>query len=285
VTFDASKSKAGSAAIQSYTFTFGDGTPAVTSAVPTVAHTFTTMGAYAVSVVVTDVDGTNATAAIPSFTVGKLTPGPSGGSKVGTTGLQIQVAIMDDHHHSGAAGTKPKTWCSSPGVQQIGPGITSGTAPILFYGSAESGGCGSGWDTPGVWIKNPTGAAVTVDLNVTVGATTPSATNAGNHSGSWSLWSPVTLQPGQSVIFAENGVNNFDPGDTNIAGEIGADPSLCAIPSPAVPVINVIVNGKTVPVKDSAKVLNTGGADSAGCRVPSPGSATRSDESVDWQNP
>ena len=38
-------------------------------------------------------------------------------------------------------------------------GWTSGTAPVLFYGSSDNNsGCASGWDTPGIWIKNPTGA-------------------------------------------------------------------------------------------------------------------------------
>ena len=215
----------------------------------------------------------------------------AGGVPIGGTGLQMQVAIMDDHHHSGSTGTKPSPWCS--GAEMVGPGSASGTTPILFYGGADNdAGCSAtGWDTPGVWIKNPTGVAVTVDLSVSVPASPQTTnaqgqvTNAGNHAGRWSLWSPVTLQPGQSVIFAQTGSNNFDPGDTNHAGKIGADPAWCSVPSKSVPTITVTVNGAQVPVADSNQILNTGGVDSAGCVIPSADSATRSDESVPWQNP
>ena len=291
VTFDAAKSTPGSAAIATYTFDFGDGSAPVTTTAPTtsVTHTYAQIGVYKVTLVVTDVDGGAATSNIAAYSIGSITPGKPGGSNVGTTGLQIQVALMDDHHHAGSA-SQPSPWCS--GAQLIGPGATSGSAPILFYGSSDgNSGCASGWDTPGVWIKNPTGAVVTVDLQVSVPSSAQQVnslgqvTNAGNNGGSWKLWSPVTLQPNQSVIFAQTGSNNFDPADTNNAGQIGADPAWCAAPSPSVPTIDVIVNGKSVPVKDTARVLNGGGVDPAGCKTPSAGSATRSNESVPWQNP
>jgi hypothetical protein len=273
VTFDALKSTPGSTAIASYTFDFGDGSAPVTTTAPTTVttHTYAQVGLYKVTLTVTDIDGGAAIAAINAYSIGTITPPKPGGSNVGTTGLQIQVGIMDDHHHAGSV-SKPSPWCS--GAELIGPANPFGTLPVLFYGGSDgNSGCGSGWDTPGIWIKNPTGATTTVDLKVTVG------------SHSWSLWSPVTLQPNQSVIFAQTGSNNFDPADTYAAGTIGSDPILCLTPSSDIPVINVIVNGKTVPVKDPAKVINTGGVDAAGCISPSPGSATRSNESLPWQNP
>jgi hypothetical protein len=57
VTFDGTRSSDRDGAIVSYTFTFGDGT-SVTSPVPIVTHTYTTVGKFVASLVVTDDDGT-----------------------------------------------------------------------------------------------------------------------------------------------------------------------------------------------------------------------------------
>ena len=140
-------------------------------------------------------------------------------------------------------------------------------------------------------IKRPTSAAAAIDVKVSLPADPQTSTtvngitavtDSGSGARSRALRQPVTLNPGQSIIYAQAdtpSINNFDPGDANAAGQIGADPLLCAAPSKAVPTVTVMGNGKAYPVKDTLQVLNTHGVDAAGCRVPTAGSSTRSDES------
>ena len=67
-TFDGTKSTDRDGAIVSYTFTFGDGT-SVTSPVPIVTHTYTTVGKFIASLVVTDDDGAPSAAVLTSVEV------------------------------------------------------------------------------------------------------------------------------------------------------------------------------------------------------------------------
>ena len=63
VTFDGTRSADPDGAIVSYTFTFGDGT-SVTSPVPIVTHTYTAVGKFTASLVVTDDDGASSAAVL-----------------------------------------------------------------------------------------------------------------------------------------------------------------------------------------------------------------------------
>ncbi len=75
VTADASKSTAGSAAIVSYTFAFGDGATVGPQPGATATHTYTTAGSYTVTVTVTDTNSLTATATQPvSVTAPVTTP-------------------------------------------------------------------------------------------------------------------------------------------------------------------------------------------------------------------
>lgn len=74
---------------------------------------------------------------------------------------------------------------------------------------------------------------------------------------------------------------NFDGSDTNTAGCYGCDPTLCITAVlTTIPVVHVTVNGVTTNYLDSRQILNTQGADKAGC--PDTG-GTRKDESENWQ--
>jgi hypothetical protein len=59
VTADATATRPGWVPIVSYTFNFGDGTPAVTQSSPVAGHQYAAQGTYTVSVVVTDAGGVN----------------------------------------------------------------------------------------------------------------------------------------------------------------------------------------------------------------------------------
>jgi hypothetical protein len=301
VTFDASKSLAGgSSSVKSYVFGFGDGTPNVTvtaPATPSVSHSYSKAGRYTVSVQVTDADGGSAAAQLPFYVSAPVPSGPPGSaasSSVPGTSLLIWAAIYDTHHTSGSTGVKPNPWCAQAKAWND---IDAGNAtldPILFQGLADDGTmCGSGWDTPGIRIQNNGSSAVTVNISVTLPAVaqnlTPGTANqtAGNSSGSWTLWSPVPLQPGQTIIFAQSNGNNFDPADKNNAGDYAnhADPGLCLFPSPAKPTVHVQVNGSTISMVDQHQIINEHGTDAAGCSTatPAPPVGSRSDESAPWQ--
>ena len=301
VTFDASKSHAGGASsVKSYVFSFGDGTPSVTvaaPATPSVTHSFSKAGRYTVSVLVTDADGGSASAQLPFYVSNPVPSGPPGtavGSPVPGTGLLIWAGIYDTHHTSGSTGVKPNPWCAQAKAWNDVNAGSAALDPILFQGMADDGTmCGNGWDTPGIRIQNNGSSAVTVNISVTLPAVTqnlvPGTANqtAGNSSGSWSLWSPVPLQPGQTIIFAQSNGNNFDPADKNNAGDYAnhADPGLCLFPSPAKPTVHVQVNGSTISMVDQNQIINEHGTDAAGCSTasPPPPVGSRSDESVPWQ--
>jgi hypothetical protein len=56
------------------------------------------------------------------------------------------------------------------------------------------------------------------------------------------------------------------------------------MPSKAVPVVDVTVNGTSHSVQDTLQTLNQHGVDGAGCKVPSATSGTRSNEGMAWQS-
>ena len=298
VAFDASGSKVGSAAVKSYTFDFGDKSPAVVSTTPITAHAFTAKGKYVVKVLVTDADGGSATAQLAFYVSNPTVTGGGGGGTSGTPvkghpGLLISAGVEDTHHTSGSKGTAPSVWCNGA-VAPSDPAASS--ASVIFYGGADDGTmCGSGWDTPGIRIQNTGSTTATVALfSVTLPGISqnlvPGTANqtAGNASGSWSLWpQAVTLNPGQTVIFAQMFGNNFDPADRNNAGDYAnhADAGLCLFPSPAIPAVHLSVNGSSVSMPDGHQIMNEHGTDAAGCSTatPPPPVGSRSDESVPWQ--
>jgi polyisoprenoid-binding protein YceI len=301
VKFDASKSKpGGTSTVKSYVFDFGDGSAPVTvtaPAAPTTTHQFAGNGRFDVTVRVTDADGGTATSTLAFYVRAPIPSGPPGsaaGTPVPGTSLLIWAGVYDTHHTSGSKGVKPNPWCAQAKAWNDVNAGNAALDPILFQGGADDGTmCGSGWDTPGVRIQNNGATATTVNITVTLPAVaqnlTPGSPNqtAGSSSGSWNLWTPVTLQPGQQIIFAQTNGNNFDPADKNNAGDYAnnADPGLCLFPSPAIPVVHITAGGSGIAMNDSHQIMNEHGTDAAGCStaVPPPPVGSRSDESTPWQ--
>jgi PKD repeat protein len=245
VTADASASTDTDATkIASYTFDFGDGSAKVgPQAGATATHTYANTGTFTATVTVTDSAGLASTAS--STVTVTFTSSPS---------IGVFAGYYDTHHDDSHLQPKPDPW--------------KGSANVVFVGKSDTSS--GGWDTSAVRIANTgsgplSGVAVTVDIG-------------SNH---YALWSSQSIPVGQSLILAQTALENFDGSDTSPAGCYGCDPSLCVTAVvKTVPVVHVTVNGVTTNYSDSRQILNTQGADKAGC--PDTG-GTRNDESEVWQ--
>jgi PKD repeat protein len=171
-----------------------------------------------------------------------------------STNAQVAVYVgYYDTHHYDYLKPKPNPWRGSPNV--------------VFVGT-QDGGTSDGWDTSALRVDNLSGTSITVGATVDIG------------SHHYALWSPQTVPAGWAVILAQTALENFDGSDTNPAGCYGCNPDLCTtMVSHTIPVVNLTVNGVTTAYPDSGQVLNTNGADAAGC----PATGTRNDESHAWQ--
>jgi PKD repeat protein len=243
VTADASGSTdTDSTKIASYTFDFGDGSPAVgPQAGATATHTYQNTGTFTAKVTVTDSAGLSSTA---SATVSvTFTSSPA---------ISVFAGYYDTHHDSHLQ-PKPDPW--------------QGAANTIFVGTPDSKS--GGWDTSAVRIDNIgsgpiSGVAVTVDIG-------------SNH---YALWASQSIPVGQKLVLAQTAFENFDGSDTSPAGCYGCDPTLCVTAVvKTVPVVHVTINGVTTNYNDPQQILNTQGADKAGC--PDTG-GTRNDESEAW---
>jgi PKD repeat protein len=245
VTADASASTDTDATpIATYTFDFGDGTPKVgPQPGATAPHTYNTTGTFTATVTVADSAGLSSTA---SSTVTVSFPaGPA---------ISVYAGYYDTHHPDHLQ-PKPSPWKGSPN--------------IVFVGTADSGTSG-GWDSSAVMITNRGGATLSgVLVTVDIGS---------DHFG---LWSSQSIPSGQSLILAQTGFENFDGSDTSPAGCFDCDPKMCITDVvKTIPVVNVTIGGTTTHYQDTRQILNTQGADKAGC--PDTG-GTRNDESQTWQ--
>jgi len=244
VTADASTSTDTDATpIASYTFDFGDGSAkAGPQPGSTAAHTYTATGTFTVTVTVADSAG-QASSASSTVSV-TFTSAPS---------IGVFAGYYDTHHDSHPQ-TKPAPW--------------SGAANTVFVGTPDSSS--GGWDSAGVMVTNRgsgplSGVTVTVDI--------------GSHH--FGLWGPQSIAAGQSLVLAQTAFENFDGSDTSPAGCYGCDPQLCLTSVvTTIPVVHVTIGGVTTNYQDSRQILNTQGADKAGC--PDTG-GTRNDESETWQ--
>jgi PKD repeat protein len=104
VTFDGTKSADRDGTIVSYTFTFGDGT-SVTSAVPIVTHTYTTVGKFIASLVVTDDDGAPSAAVVTSVQVVANKPPKAALKASATTGKAPFLVTFDASRSKDSDGT------------------------------------------------------------------------------------------------------------------------------------------------------------------------------------
>jgi PKD repeat protein len=229
--------------IATYTFDFGDGTAKVgPQASPVASHTYNGTGTFTATLTVTDSAGNRGTA---SSSVSVAFP----------TGPMISVfAGYYDTHHGSFPQPKPSPWRGSPGA--------------VFVGTSDSSS--GGWDTSAVMITNRGTTALTgVLLTVDIGS---------KHFG---LWNAQTIPAGQNLILAQTGYENFDGSDTSPAGCYGCNPKLCITDVvKTVPVVHVSIGANSTNYQDPKQILNTQGADKAGC--PDTG-GTRNDESEAWQ--
>lgn len=241
VTADASASRDTDATpIASYRFDFGDGTVVGPKSSSTASHTYTATGAFTVTVKVTDTGGLSSTAS-RIVSVGA----------VSSSDVAVYAGYYDTHHPHHLR-TKPSPWQGSPNT--------------VFVGIADNSA--GDWDTSAVRVDNTSGSSLAVTVTVTIGKRT------------FDLWGQRVIPAGQSLVLAQMGFETFDGSDTGNAGCYGCDPTLCITDvDPTVPIINVTVGGVLNRYYDRGQVLNTGGADLAGC--PDTG-GTRNDESTPW---
>ena len=230
--------------IASYRFEFGDGTAAVTTTAPvsTATHTYASTGTYTVRLTATDTGGKVSAPVTSSVTV-------SSGS---TSNVAVYVGYYDTHHTSRLK-AKPNPW--------------RGSANVTFVGTQDPGTT-NGWDSSCIRIHNSGSSTLTgVSVTVTMG------------SKNFALWGSYSIPSGQSLILAQTGYENFDGSDTSPAGCYDCNPNLCVTSvSSAKPVVKVTIAGKLTEYIDTGQVLNTQGADGAGC----PYTGTRNDESSNW---
>ncbi len=177
--------------------------------------------------------------------------------------VAVYVGYMDSHHPVNPQ-PKPNPWRGSPNVVFVG-------TPDGLAGDPPTGG----WDTSTIRVDNLTsgtlsGVVVTCDI--------------GTHH--YALWGTNTIPAGNRLILAQTGFENFDGSDSSpgLPGCYGCDPTTCTtLRSSIVPVVHVSIGGNTLHYYDPAQMLNTQGADAAGCPyVGGPLPQTRYDESEDW---
>jgi PKD repeat protein len=231
--------------IASYTFGWGDGSSATVVNAPTVTatHTYASAGTYTVTLTAKDTGGLTSSQVSSSITVNP----PSGGG-----GVAVYVGYYDTHHPSNLK-TKPNPWLGSPGV--------------TFVGKDDDGK--GNWDSAALRVDNPTSSSISVTVTCDIGS---------NH---YALWGSRTIPANGTLILAQTAFQNFDGSDTSPAGCYGCDPKLCLTKVVStIPVIHVTVGSTTTNYYDNTQVLNTKGADGAGC--PDTG-GTRNDESQQWK--
>jgi hypothetical protein len=163
--------------------------------------------------------------------------------------ISVSVGYYDTHHQH-HRNEKPSPWRQSPHIR--------------FIGRRDD----AGWDTSAVRLKNRTGRRIdNVVVRVRIG------------SDVFALWGARSIPGHASLILAQTAKENFDGSDTNRAGCVNCDPSLCRTArSSTIPVVRVRRGGSTARFRDKRQILNTGGVDAAGC----PYTGTRNDESHDW---
>jgi len=245
VTADASASTDGDLTpIASYRFTFGDGTSAVTTAAPasTATHTYATTGTYTVTLTATDTGGQTPAPVTSSVTIGSAS----------SSNVAVYVGYYDTHHTSNAK-PKPNPW--------------RGATNVTFVGT-EDPGTSNGWDTSAIRIDNLGSTSLSgVAVTVTMG------------SKNFALWGTQSIPAGRTLILAQTGFENFDGSDTSPAGCYDCNPNMCVTEvSSAKPVVKVTIGGTLTQYIDTGQVMNTKGADGAGC----PYTGTRNDESSNW---
>jgi PKD repeat protein len=229
--------------IASYTFSWGDGTAATVVSAPaqTTTHSYASAGPYTVSLTANDTAGLTSAPVTASINV----TAPASGN------VAVYVGYYDTHH---------------PGLTQPKPSPWQGAAGVTFVGKDDDGK--GNWDTCALRVDNLTGSSMTVTVTCDIG------------SNNYSLWGSRTVPANGTLILAQTAFQNFDGSDTSPAGCFGCDPSLCLTKVVStIPIVHVTAGGTTTNYFDNTQVLNTRGADGAGC----PFTGDRNDESRQWK--
>src|ERR1041385_2846425 len=210
------------------------------------AVTFATAGTYTVTFTVKDALGL--ADPTPDTRTVTVNPQVSGGGG----NVAVYVGYYDTHHSS-HINPKPSPW--------------KGSAGVTFVGVADDSQ--GNWDSSCIRVDNLTAADMTgVVVTCDIGS---------NH---YALWGTRTIPANGKLLLAQTAFQNFDGSDTSPAGCYGCDPKLCLTKVVStIPVIHVAVGSSTTNYYDNSQVLNTKGADGAGC--PDTG-GTRNDESQQW---
>ena len=214
------------------------------STLPATTATFSTSGTYILRVSCSD-------SLLTAFDEAQITVNPTGGG--GGATVAVYAGYYDTHHPYHTM-PKPNPW--------------QGAANTVFVGAPDSSS--GGWDSSAVRVDNLTSSTLTgVTVTVDIG------------SSRFALWGQRSIPAGSSLILAQTGSGKFDGSDRNTAGCYDCAGSLCTTAiSSTIPVVHVTVGATTINVPDSGQIINTRGADSAGC--PFYGHGIRSDESESW---
>ncbi len=214
------------------------------AALPSTTATFSTSGAYILRLTCSD-------SLLTGFDETQITVNPTGG---GGPTVAVYAGYYDTHHPYHTM-PKPNPW--------------KGASNTIFVGAPDSSS--GGWDSSAIRVDNLTSSTLTgVTVTVDIG------------SSRFALWGQQSIPAGSSLILAQTGSGKFDGSDRNTAGCYSCAESLCTTAiSSTIPVVHVTVGATTINVPDSGQIINTRGADSAGC--PFYGHGIRSDESESWQ--
>jgi PKD repeat protein len=170
--------------ITGYSFDFGDGTPAVSSATDTAAHTYAKAGTYKVTVTETDAGG-NTAATSSSFTTDAA---PAGTLLQGTRSTSGSWGPAPWNIPPGSAGIAQAAATGMPdGSTQVAAVTTSGAVELNVL---SSGGTWQGWQAlsqPGVTVKSVSIAGMPNGSSQIVEVTSAGVLkhNIRNADGSW----------------------------------------------------------------------------------------------------
>lgn len=192
VTLDASASTVKFGTISSYLFTFGDGSPPLTTSSPTVQHTYTTPGTYPAVVYEYSSDGTSYLSSFTGQTNSRYAPVQANGVPQHVAGFFINVTTG-----SGAAIPRntPVMYVTNLGNDQVTPVAVPTSGPVII-GTGIQVGSGPAFST-----VTPDGRGLIVGNflgnTVTPVAICPSGTNVTYATG---VAQPTGTSPAQLAV-------------------------------------------------------------------------------------
>ena len=179
----------------------------------------------------------------------------------GISGLTVSVAYAEDVGDIGAVPPSfPVPWNGAPNTTFLG----SPDPLTAECGAVPAAQC---YDTGAIRFDNTGSSPQTVsNLSVNIRASSPGGKL-------YKLWSTFTVDPGKSVILAEN-----PPGDKSKYDDFDSSdtPQSNCTPQATPPAVTLTVGGATTTLLDNQHILDTGGVDSGWC-------PHHENESIQWQ--